>query len=99
MIAQRILAVLSAVLLIGAFALGTLGPPGDPLGHVLFTMDLPVMDWLQQHLSEWIWRNLVVPVLLRPAWLLPAALGLVCAGASMTLASRPQTHGSRHQRR
>ena len=99
MIAQRILAVLSALMLIGAFALATIGPPGVPLGHVLFTLDTPVMDWLQQHFAGWIWRNLVVPLLLRPAWLSPAALGIVLAGASLTLASRPQTHRSRHQRR
>jgi hypothetical protein len=98
-IAQRILAVLSALMLIGAFALATLGPPGVPLGHVLFTLDTPVMDWLQQHCADWIWHNLVVPLLLRPAWLLPAALGLILAGAAVTLASRPQTHRSRHQRR
>jgi hypothetical protein len=98
-IAQRILAVLSALMLIGAFALATLGPPGVPLGHVLFTLDTPVMDWLQQHAPGWMWQNLVVPVLLRPAWLLPATLGILLAGAAVTLASRPQTHGSRHQRR
>jgi hypothetical protein len=98
-IAQRILAVLAAFMLIGAFALATLGPPGVPLGHVLFTLDTPLMDWLQQHISVWIWRNLVAPLLLRPAWLLPASVGIVLAGASLTLASRPETHRSRHQRR
>ncbi len=99
MIAQRILAVLAALMLIGAFALGTLGPPGVPLGHVLFTLDTPVMDWLQQHAPAWMWHNLAVPLLLRPAWMLPASLGIILAGASLTLASRPQTHRSRHQRR
>jgi hypothetical protein len=98
-IAQRILAVLAAFMLIGAFALATLGPPGVPLGHVLFTLDTPVMDWLQAHTGGWIWHNLVVPLLLRPAWLLPASLGIMAAGASLTLASRPETHRSRHQRR
>ncbi len=99
MIAQRILAVLSAVLLIGAFALATLGPPGVPLGHVLFTLDTPVMDWLQDHVGDWVWRNVAVPLLLRPAWLVPAGLGIVFAGASLTLANRPQAHRSPHQRR
>lgn len=99
MIAQRVLAVLAALMLIGAFALATLGPPGVPLGHVLFTLDTPVMDWLQHHLTGWLWHSIVVPLLMRPAWLLPAAVGIVLAGASLTLASRPQTHRSRHQRR
>jgi hypothetical protein len=98
-IAQRVLAVLAAFMLIGAFALATLGPPGVPLGHVLFTLDTPLMDWLQEHSPVWLWRNLVAPVLLRPAWLMPAAVGIVMAGASLTLASRPETHRSRHQRR
>jgi hypothetical protein len=98
-IVHRILAVLAALLLIGAFAMATLGPPGVPLGHVLFTLDTPLMDWVQEHLASWLWRNLVVPLLLRPAWLLPATVGVVLAGASLTLASRLQTHGPRRQRR
>jgi len=98
-IAQRILAVLAALLLIGAFALATLGPPGVPLGHVLFLMAPPVMNWLAAHVPAWFWANLAMPLMLRPAWLLPASLGVIAAGASMTLANRPQTHRSRHQRR
>jgi hypothetical protein len=86
-------------MLIGAFALATLGPPGVPLGHVLFTLDTPVMDWVQHHVGGWIWLNVADPLLFRPAWLVPAALGIIFAGASLTLASRPQTHRSRHQRR
>ena len=99
MIVQRILAVLAALLLIGAFAMATLGPPGVPLGHVLFTLNRPLMNWMEQHVSGWAWVNLAVPLLLRPAWLLPAAVGILMAGASLTLASRPQTHRSRQQRR
>ena len=99
MIAQRTLAVAAAVLMIGAFALATLGPPGVPLGHVLFLLAPTVVNWVSAHLPSWAWMNLVMPVMLRPAWLLPAAFGIVAAGASMTLASRPQTHRSRQQRR
>ena len=99
MIAQRILAVAAAVLMIGAFALATLGPPGVPLGHVLFLLTPTAVNWVSAHLPSWAWMNLIMPLMLRPAWLLPASFGIVSAGASMTLASRPQTHRSRQQRR
>ena len=44
MIAQRILAVLAAMFLVGAVALATLGPPEVPLGQALFMIDHDLMD-------------------------------------------------------
>ena len=34
----------------------------------------------------------------RPFWLLPAALGLICAGAAATAASGPAANNSRRRR-
>ena len=31
------------------------------------------------------WSGIELPFLLRPLWLIPAALGLICAGAAATL--------------
>lgn len=44
MIARRILAVLSAILLVGAIALAMLGPPEVPLGQAIFMVDHDLME-------------------------------------------------------
>jgi hypothetical protein len=100
-ITQRVLAVLAAALLVGAVALAMLGPPSVPLGQALFMLDHDLTDLLhgsiQRHLSAWLWDHVAAPLMLRPAWLIPAALGLICGGMSLTLSSRKSTHRS-HRR-
>jgi hypothetical protein len=98
---QRILAVLAAMLLVGAIALAMLGPPEVPLGQVLFLVDHDLMNavhgFIGTHLAGWLWDYLIVPVMLRPAWLVPAALGLILGGMSLSLSTRKTTHRS-HRR-
>lgn len=87
----RILAVIAAILLVGAFALATLGPPEMSLGGAMLSFDHTLLARLQhaihRYLSDAVWDNLAVPLLIRPVWLLPAALGLVFAGAATTAGS------------
>ena len=101
MIAKRALAVLAAVMLVGAVALATLGPPSVPLGQLLFMIDHDLMAVLhnstEKYLAGWLWDYVAVPLMLRPAWLVPAALGLICAGLSFTLSPRNSAHRS-HRR-
>jgi hypothetical protein len=101
-IAQRILAVVSAALLVGAVAIGLLGPPGMPLGQALLTIDHGMLGIAQSAVERifapWLWTEIVLPVLVRPAWLLPAALGLVCAGLSFTLPQGRRTERPRQRR-
>lgn len=101
MIAQRILAILAAMLLVGAVALAMLGPPAVPLGQVLFMIDHDLMEgvhrFIGSNLANWLWDYLIVPLMLRPAWLVPAALGLVCAGLSLSLSTRKPAQRS-HRR-
>jgi hypothetical protein len=96
-IAQRILAVLSASLLVGAVAVALLGPPGMPLAQALLELDPRILDGLQSGVERifpsWMWTEIILPVLVRPAWLPPTALGLICAGLSFTL-----PHGTRAER-
>jgi hypothetical protein len=93
---QRVLAVLAAVFLVGAVAVATLGPPDMPLGMALFMLNHDLLDTVQggieAHFDHWLWADIVMPLLTRPAWLLPAAVGLICAGLSLTVANmqRPQ---------
>jgi hypothetical protein len=100
-IAQRILAVLAAMLLVGAVALAMLGPPSLPLGQALFMLNHDLMNVLhsrtERYLSGWLWDNLAMPLMLRPAWMVPAALGLICAGMSLSLSTRKSAHRS-HRR-
>lgn len=89
MIAQRILAILSAALLVGAVAVALLAPPGMPLGQALLTIDHTMLDVLRSAVERvsapWMWTEVILPVLARPAWLPPAALGLICGGLCVTL--------------
>ncbi len=101
MILQRILAVLSAILLVGAVALAMLGPQGLPLGQAIFMMDHDVMEVLHRgielHVAAWLWRDGAVPLLVRPAWLVPASLGLICAGFALSVSNRKPARRS-HRR-
>jgi hypothetical protein len=100
-IVQRVLAVLAAVLLVGAVAVAVLAPPGMSLGAVLLAANHDLLDTLQggieAYFDHWLWADVVLPLLVRPAWLLPAAVGLVCAGAALTLSNlqRPQRSSRR----
>jgi hypothetical protein len=100
-ITQRILAVLSAALLVGAVALAMLGPPEVPLGQVLFMINHDLMEavhgFVGTHLASWLWDYLLVPVLVRPAWLMPATVGLIFGGASLSLSTRKPARRS-HRR-
>ena len=73
MIAQRILAVLAAVLLVAAVALATLSPPDMPLGQLLFLADHAALQnaksLVDHYASHWIWNWGCVPLLVRPTWL------------------------------
>jgi hypothetical protein len=98
---QRILTVLAAGLLVGAVALAILAPPSLPLGQLLLMLDNDATDaahaFVGRHLSEWIWSDVAMPLLLRPAWLVPATLGLICAGAATSLHNK-NTAGRPHRR-
>jgi hypothetical protein len=97
-IAAKSLAVLAAVCFVIAFALANLLPTVTQLGR-LVTMASPTMlpavhDFLHAYRCEWMWDWLLVPLLLRPCWLVPLALGLILAGAAVTAASHRRVPGS-----
>ena len=97
-LAERILAVLAAAFLVLAFALANLFPATLPLSELISMIDHPVLlglqDGIRDHVSEWVWQTLFLPVLLRPAWLLPLGIGVVLGGASLTVASRRRSSRS-----
>ena len=83
--AARIFAVLAAVFLVVAIGLAALTSPGLTLGQGLLMLDRQVLDWLHAHLVAWLWDWALLPVLLRPLWLVPACIGVLCAGVAMSL--------------
>lgn len=99
---SRVLAVASAVCLVAAFSVATLIPPLTTLAEALAEMDHPLLVWMkdavEKHLGEWVWLNLFVPMLLRPDWMLLATLGVVFAGAAVTLSSRKGVTRSHRKR-
>lgn len=102
LILRRTLAICSAILLVAAFALATLEPPDLPLGSLLYSLDSGLLnlfqDAVQRHLTPWIWESLIVPILIRPSWLLPAAGGLICAGGAATLSFTVSSRSPRRWR-
>ena len=84
---QRSLIVLSAVLLIVAFALATAGPPDLPLELMLDRISPTFPTSLRAALPAWITERIVLPLLLRPAWLVPLSIGLLSACAALTFRS------------
>jgi len=93
---RRILAVLAATLLVGTVALATLESPDMPLGQLLLTFDHEILSTIQSEV-EGIFAHWI-PVLVRPAWLVPAALGLICAGLSLTLPNGGRAERPRQRR-
>ena len=101
MIAQRVLAVIAAVLLIAAVAIATFGAHTISLGQALYLLDHDVLDklpiWSRRIVGDWAWGSIIQPLLTRPAWLLPASAGLICVGLSLSLQNRKTRHRS-HRR-
>jgi hypothetical protein len=91
-IAERVLAVLAAACLVAAFALANFLPVTMPLTRLISMIDHPALlalqDGVRDHVSEWAWQALFLPVLMRPCWLAPLVLGVVLGGAALTVASR-----------
>ena len=81
----RFFAVMAALCLVGALALGTLGPPGQTLGQGLLMLDHDSTTWLREHSVAWLWNWIEVPLMIRPLWLIPACIGVICAGMATSL--------------
>ena len=98
----RLLAVLSAVCIVAAVTIATVEPATLSLGQLITLADHSLLASLQEfvhgHVSDWAWLHIVLPVLQRPAWLLPVAVGIVAAGLAATLSSRQGAPRSRRRR-
>ena len=91
-IAVRVLAVLAAACFVASFALALLLPSSLSLAGMIARIDhmglVEVQDIVRGYVGEWVWVGLVIPILERPDWLMPLLLGIVLAGAAVSIASR-----------
>ena len=99
--AQRTLAVLSAVLFVGAVGLATAGSEMVSLGSLLSYLgpstETELHNWLVRVLGLWSWERVARPLLIRPAWLPLGSLGLVLAGVALSWPAHDATRRS-HRR-
>ncbi|GAB0114723.1 hypothetical protein [Acidisoma sp. C75] len=101
MILVRILSVIAAMFLVAAFAVASIWPPDATLGLLLAMADSSIVPRLQQTvfgLSPWLWSAVIWPVMERPAWLLPTAIGLVAFGGAISLSGSRSTSRPRRWR-
>lgn len=75
---MRLLGVL--LLILAVLAIAYFGP-GGTLGSVLYAAHPPLLNTLQagiqRNVSPGLWNNLILPILLTPAWLPPLLAGVV----------------------
>ena len=97
----KIFSVAAAVFLVAAFALATLGAADQTLGELLGDVDRSLVGathgWLQQAGLGWVWTHALLPLIVRPSWLVPAGLGLVCIGGAATTRSNDAARGQRRR--
>ena len=86
--AQRTLAVLAAVLFVGAVGLATMGSEmvtlGTAVAYINPAGEASVHNWLVRVFGPWSWEYVAHPMLVRPAWLPLGSLGLIFAGIAMS---------------
>lgn len=74
--------------LVAAIAIFALTPLGFTLGQGVEHLDRTGLVWARAHSAAWAWTTLELPFVSRPLWLVPACLGLVCAGLAGSLGFR-----------
>jgi hypothetical protein len=88
-IVARILSVLAAIFLVTAFAVASIWSPDMLLVNLLGSVDGDIVPALQGfitgNLPPWAWTDLAWPLLDRPAWLMPTAVGLILFGGAISL--------------
>jgi hypothetical protein len=90
LVLAKVVAGFGALSLVAAFAMAMLLRPFMSLGQLIMSIDQPFLTALDQTPRTggalWIWSHLAVPVLLRPAWMMPTMLGIVLVGLAAQLA-------------
>ena len=97
----RIFTVLAAIFLVGAVALATMLPPDMTLHEAMHAIDAMKADDLQHTLAstlgKTIWEWVIAPLLLRPVWMVPLSLGVICVGGALTASFHAPPRTKRRQ--
>jgi hypothetical protein len=97
----RIFAVLAAACLVGALALATLLPPEMTLHEAMHAIDAARADDFQHALAgglgKALWDAIAVPLLMRPVWLVPLCVGLICVGGALSSSFQATPRTKRRQ--
>ena len=101
-VVPRALAVIAAIFLVGGIAIAMLFPANLALAQMIYTIDGNALEWVESSLRRaiplWTWTWVILPLLVRPAWLLPASIGVIAAGLSITFTRRAETGSPRRRR-
>ena len=81
----RLFTVFAAAFLVAAVALVALTPPDLTLAEALAMAGGSVGPWLERHSTAWLLTWVERPLLVRPLWLIPLALGIICAGVAASV--------------
>ena len=84
----RVFTVVAAVMGVATVALAALLPYGYVLADALVMAQPDAIKWLQEHTTPWLWSFIETPLLVRPAWLIPAGFALVAGGIATSLSLR-----------
>lgn len=84
-LAARLFTVLAAVAGVACVALAALLPMGYALADALVMAEPGALDWLKSHTTPALWNGVELPLLVRPAWMIPAMVGLVSGGIATTV--------------
>jgi hypothetical protein len=99
----RIFAILAAMFLVAAVALGSILPADEPMSQVLADISsgslLDLQSFEIAHFGAWAWRDITVPLLVRPVWMLPLGFGVICLGVMTSLNWVRTPSRPRHRRR
>jgi hypothetical protein len=97
-IVQRVFAVLAAALGVGAVAVAMFGARAMTLEQALGPVGrVAARSWCERILGVWAWERLAQPFMVRPAWLVPVCLAVLCAGIALSLAGRARAGRERRQ--
>jgi hypothetical protein len=84
----RVFAVLAAILLVGSVALASLLPEDMSLAQALQALGGGTPADMQRELTaavgSFITNMILGPILIRPVWMIPVSLGLICVGGAVT---------------
>lgn len=88
----RVFAVLGSAFLVAAVGLALLTPSGMSLSGGIDAVLPTALEWMRSRSASWLWFSIEVPFLVRPLWLVPTCVGLLCAGIAGSLNFKKSTN-------